>query len=173
MGMVSILSALVSLLFFRVRCRASLELETRRPSASVERRAAAAQRSPLALLHRSAALGLAVPDLAADPERHGAGEAGNRDPVESQRLPAILAGVIRIALSGSTEDEHRDPRSDPPDEHGQPALGSKHSRTCKPNAFKGRSVGSPRKVAAQHQLGSNRRRSGRAASAAGVSIGRE
>ena len=66
----------------------------------MERPAAAAQRSPSALRHRSAALGLAVPDLAAGPERHGAGEAGKRDPVESQGLPALLALAIRIAPIG-------------------------------------------------------------------------
>jgi len=43
---------------------------------------------------------MAVPDLAAGPERHGADEAGNRDPVESQGLPALLAVAIRITPSG-------------------------------------------------------------------------
>jgi transposase InsO family protein len=45
-------------------------------------------------------LGLAVQDLAAGPERHGAGEAGDRDPVESQGLPALLAVAVKIPPSG-------------------------------------------------------------------------
>jgi hypothetical protein len=100
--MITILSALVSLLSFRVRRRASLELElvALRHQVSVLRR----QRKG-----RLQLFGLAVPDLAAGPERHGAGEAGKRDPVESEGLPALLALAIRIAPDWSAEDEHRDP----------------------------------------------------------------
>src|SRR6185295_5907886 len=103
--MITILAALVSLLSFRVRSRAHLELELIGPSTSGERPGAPAPRSDSALLDGSTSLGLALPGLAASPQCHGAGQAGNRGP------------------SGKAQDEHRDPRSDPPDEPRQPALG--------------------------------------------------
>jgi len=48
-----------------------------------------------ALLHRPVALGVALPNLAAGPRRHGAGQTGNRRPVASQRLPTLLAARSR------------------------------------------------------------------------------
>ena len=121
-GMITILSALLSLLSFRLRSRASLELEGCRSSASSGRPAAATLRSASALLRRSASMGVAISDLAAGLARDG--EAGNRGPVASQGLPALLAVAIKIAPDWSAEDEHRDPPTDPPDEHFQPHLGA-------------------------------------------------
>ena len=117
-GMITILSALVSLLSFRVRSRASLELEV------------VALRHQVAVLRRQRSGRLRL--FCADrllwvwlyrvwPQAlhaNGAGEAGNRRPVASQGLPALLAVAIKIAPDWSAEDEHRDPATDPPDEHG-------------------------------------------------------
>jgi hypothetical protein len=120
-GMITLLSALVSLLSFLVRSRAHLELELIALRLSGERAAAPAARSASALLHRSAPLDMALSDLAAGPQCLGAGQASNRGPVASQRLPALLA--VAITPSGTAQDEHRNPRSDPSDETPQPALG--------------------------------------------------
>src|SRR5882762_854125 len=79
----------------------------RRPAPSSDRHAAAAPGSASALLHRPAPLGVALPDLAAGPQRHGAGEAGNRGPEASQRLSALLA--VAITPSGTAQDELRNP----------------------------------------------------------------
>jgi hypothetical protein len=78
-----------------------------RAATSGECPAAAAPRSASAILHRPAALGVALPDLAAGLERHGAGQTRNCDPVASQGLPAPLA--VAITASGTAQDEHRDP----------------------------------------------------------------
>ena len=67
-------------------------------------------------------MGVAISDLAAGLARDG--EAGNRGPVASQGLSALLAVAIKIAPDWSAEDEHRDPPTDPPDEHFQPHLGA-------------------------------------------------
>src|SRR5229473_7859236 len=107
--MITILSAVVSVLSFRLRRRASLELELVALRHQVRRAAAAAPRSASALLHRPATLDLALPDLAAGLERHGAGEAGNRDPVAPQGFPALLAVAINIMLRGAAQGEPRDP----------------------------------------------------------------
>src|SRR5260370_39847345 len=80
----------------------------RRPATSSCCAASTAPRSASALLHRPASLGVALSTLAAGPERHRAGQARNRDPVASQGLQTLLAGAIKIAPSGSTQDEHRD-----------------------------------------------------------------
>ena len=70
-----------------------------------------------------------ISDLAAGLARDGAGEAGDRGPVASQGLPALLAVAIKIAPDWPAKDEHRDSATDPPDEHGQPNLGgASHSR---------------------------------------------
>jgi putative transposase len=58
-----------------------------------------------ALLHRPVALGLALPNLAAGPRRHGAGQTDNRRPVASSRLPPLLAA----AVTPPGTDEPRDP----------------------------------------------------------------
>ena len=78
-----------------------------RAATSGECPAAAAPRSASAILYRPATLGVALPGLAAGLERHGAGQARNRDPVASQGLPAPLA--VAITASGTAQDEHRDP----------------------------------------------------------------
>ena len=81
--MITILSALVSLLSFRVRSRASLELElvALRHQVTVLRRQRPGQ---LRLFSTDRApLGVALPSLAAGPQRHGAGQTGNRGPVAS------------------------------------------------------------------------------------------
>ena len=48
-----------------------------------------------------------LPSLAAGPQRHGAGQTGNRGPMASQRLPALPA--VAITPSGPIQDERRDP----------------------------------------------------------------
>ena len=106
-GMITILSALVSLLSFRVRSRASLELElvALRHQVTVLRR----QRPGRARLFCADRL-LWVwlyQSLAADPQRHGAGQTSNRNPVASQGLPPLLA--VAITPSGTAQDGHRDP----------------------------------------------------------------
>jgi hypothetical protein len=74
-------------------------------------------------------MGVAISGLAAGLARDGVGEAGNRGPVASQGLSALLAVAIKIVSDWSAEDEHRDPAADPPDEHGQSNLGgASHSR---------------------------------------------
>jgi hypothetical protein len=106
-GMITYLSALASLLSFRFRSRASLELEllALRHQVTVLRR----RRPREAVLRGSAPLGVAVSDLAAGLERHGAGQAGNRYSMASQRLPALLAVAIRITPLGSAQDKPADP----------------------------------------------------------------
>ena len=104
--MITILSALVSLLSFRIRSRASLELEVvaLRHQVAVLRR----QRSGrLRLFCADRLLWVwLISDLAAGLARDGVGEAGNSDPVESQGLPALLALAVKIARSGAAQDEH-------------------------------------------------------------------
>jgi hypothetical protein len=73
--MITILSTFASALPFRLRSRASLELEPHSPSASSERATAPAQRSASAVRDRPGALGVALPDLAAMLGRHGVGQA--------------------------------------------------------------------------------------------------
>ncbi|MSP87682.1 MAG: tetratricopeptide repeat protein [Alphaproteobacteria bacterium] len=55
----------------------------RRPSTSGWRPATATPWSASAPLRRPVALGLALPNLAADPQRHGPGQTGNRDQLAS------------------------------------------------------------------------------------------
>ena len=55
-------------------------------------------------------MGVAISDLAAGLARDGAGKAGNRGPVASQGLPALLAVAIKIAPDWSAEDEHTEIR---------------------------------------------------------------
>src|SRR3984893_9790432 len=105
--MITIVSALLSVLSFRFRRRASLELH--RPSTSTRRATAAAARSASDLRNRPTALDVALPDLAAGLERHGAGEAGDCDPMASQGFPAVLAVAIKITLRGPGQAELRDP----------------------------------------------------------------
>jgi hypothetical protein len=78
--MITLLSALISLLSFRLRSRSSLELEL---IALRWRSCGASAQAFEALLRRPASLGVALPDLATGLARHGAGQAGNRDPVAS------------------------------------------------------------------------------------------
>ena len=59
--------------------------------------------------------------------RNGIGQTSNRNPVASQGLPALLAAAI--TPPGTAQEGYSDPRSDPPNEHGQSALGcTKHPR---------------------------------------------
>jgi hypothetical protein len=58
-------------------------------------------------------MGVAISGLAAGLARDGVGEAGNRGPVASQGLSALLAVAIKIAPDWSAEDEHRDSATDP------------------------------------------------------------
>ena len=107
--MITILSAVVSALCFLFRRRASLELELVALRHQVRRAAAAAPRSASALLHRPATLDVALSDLAAGLERHGAGEAGDRDPVAPQGFPAVLVVAINIMLGGAAQGKLPDP----------------------------------------------------------------
>src|SRR5580704_3309716 len=108
--MITIISALLPILSFRFRRRASLELElVALRQTSARRATAAAPRSASDLRNRPTALDVALPDLAAGLERHGAGEAGDRDPVASQWFPAVLAVAIKITLRGPAQGELRDP----------------------------------------------------------------
>src|ERR1700720_2242744 len=121
--MIIILSALVSLLSFRFRGRASLELELIALRPPGDRPAAPAPGTSEAFPRRPAPLGVALPDLATGLARHGAGQAGNRAPVASQRLSTLLAMEVRIRPSGTAQDAHGDPRSDPQNEHRQSSVG--------------------------------------------------
>jgi hypothetical protein len=127
--MITILSALVSLLSFRVRSRASLELEVvalRHQVAVLRRqrpgriRLLCADRLLWVWLYRIWPRALHAMVLV---------KPATVVPVASQGLPALLAVAIKIAPDWPAEDEHRDPATDPPDEHGQPHLGgASHSR---------------------------------------------
>src|SRR5258708_7856535 len=66
----------------------------RRSATPGDRPASATPRPASALLHRPVALGVALPNLAAGPQHHGAGQTGNRRPVASQRLPPLLAAAV-------------------------------------------------------------------------------
>jgi hypothetical protein len=89
--MITILSALASLLSLGVRHSASLKLElvALRHQATVLRWQRPGQFRLVS--GRPAPLGVALSGLAAGPQRHGAGQTSNRGPVASQRLPALLA----------------------------------------------------------------------------------
>ena len=82
---------------------------------------APAEARPHPVLHgRSLNLGLALPGVAAVPERHRVGETSHRGSMAPTRLSALLALALEIwtALSRA-----RGARADPEDEQGQPALG--------------------------------------------------
>ena len=83
--MITVLSAIVSLFSFRLRGRASLELElvALRHQVTVLRRQHPGPSE--AFPRRPSSLGVALPDLAAGLAHHGASQAGNRDPVASRR----------------------------------------------------------------------------------------
>ena len=93
--MVAILSAVVSIFAFRFRSRASLEFEL-----IAVRHQPTAARSASALFPRPAAVGVALPDLAAGHRRDGTGQAGNRGPMASQGRAVLLA--LAITPPGST-----------------------------------------------------------------------
>src|ERR1700732_3684958 len=108
-GMITIVSALLSVLSFRFRSRASLELEL------------VALRHQLAVLRRQRPGRLRI--FATDrllwmwlyriwPRALNAmvlGEAGDCDPMASQGFPAVLAVAIKITLRGPAQGELRDP----------------------------------------------------------------
>ena len=81
--MLTILSAIVSIFEFRVRSRASLELEliALRHQVTVLRRQRPGR--PRFSSPRPVPLGVALPDLAAGHRRDGIGQAGNRGPMAS------------------------------------------------------------------------------------------
>src|SRR5437899_3026693 len=62
----------------------------------------------------SASLGLVIQTLAAMPRGHGAGEAGDRHPVASSGLPALLAVAIETPPSRSSARRWPSQRFDPP-----------------------------------------------------------
>ena len=121
MGMIAILSALVSLLFFRVRSRASLELElvALRHQVNVLRRRRkgrlqlfSTDRLLWVWLYRIwprvlNAMVLVKPATV----------------IQWNRKGFRLYWRRRSRPPGTAQDEHPDPRSDPPDEQGQPAVG--------------------------------------------------
>src|ERR1700730_5942907 len=85
--------------------------------------------SASALLRRPALVGVAISDLAAGFAGDCAGEAVNGCAMAAQGFPALLAVAIKITPDWPAKDEHRDPATDPPDEHRQPNLGgASHSR---------------------------------------------
>src|SRR5258708_23513295 len=88
---------------------------------SGDRPAATASGSASAFIPRPAPVGVALPDLAAGHRRDGIGQAGDRGPMASQGLPALLA--VAITPSGATQDRHRNPLFDPPHGPSQPAVG--------------------------------------------------
>ncbi|MEO8340064.1 MAG: hypothetical protein ABI604_10155 [Nitrospirota bacterium] len=49
---------------------------------------------------------LAVTGFGHSLERHGAGQAGNRDPVASQRFPPLLAAAIKGRPAGTAQVGH-------------------------------------------------------------------
>ncbi len=106
MGMITILSALLSLLSFRLRSRASLELEVVALRHQVAVPAAATLGSASALPRRPTPVGVAISDLAAGLARDGAGEAGNGCLVATQGFSALLAVAIKIAPDWPAKDEH-------------------------------------------------------------------
>src|SRR6266481_4331964 len=77
-----------------------------RPATSGDRPAATASRSASAFIPRPAVVGVALPDLAASHRSDGIGQAGNRCPMASQRVPAPLA--LAITPSGTTQNRNRD-----------------------------------------------------------------
>src|SRR5580704_8641966 len=77
---------------------------TRRPAAPSGRPAAPAPGPSEAFPRRPSSLGVALPDLAAGLAHHGAGQAGNRDPMASQRLSALLAMALKIWPFGTAQD---------------------------------------------------------------------
>src|SRR5262245_2132150 len=78
-----------------------------RPATSGDRPAATASRSTSAFIPRPPAVGVALPDLAASHRRDDIGQAGNRDPMASQGVPAPLA--LAITPSGTPKNRNRDP----------------------------------------------------------------
>src|SRR5215471_1705991 len=119
--MITILSALVSVLSFRFRSRASLELElvALRHQLTVLRRQSP-RRLP-ASFRRSAPVGVPLPSVAAGPWRLGTRQTGDGDQMASPRLSDLLA--VAITLSRTPQDERRNPGPDPSDESRQSALG--------------------------------------------------
>src|SRR5215471_17676166 len=119
--MITILSTLVCLLWFRVRSRASLELELigLRHQVIVLRRQR--PRRLRLFLNRPSVLGLALPGATSTPRYLGTRQTGDRDRMASQGLPHLLA--MAITPFGTIQDECRNPRPDPPDERCQPSLG--------------------------------------------------
>jgi hypothetical protein len=76
--MIAILSALVSVLSFRFRSRASLELElVALRLQSADRLAAATPSPPPASFRRSAPVGVPLPSVAAGPRRRGTRQTGD------------------------------------------------------------------------------------------------
>ena len=120
-GMVTILFALVSLLSFRFRSRASLELELVDIATSGDRLEPATPSPTSAPFRRPAPVGLALPSAAAGPRNLGTRQTSDCGQVASQRLSDLLA--MAITRSGTAQDERRNTRSDPSNEPRQPALG--------------------------------------------------
>ncbi len=108
-GMNTILSAVASVLSFRFRRRASLELElvALRHQVAVLRRQRPGR---LRLFSTDRLLWIWLYRIWPRAlNGHGAGQAGDRDPVAPQRFPAVLAVAINIMLDGAAEGELRDP----------------------------------------------------------------
>ena len=76
-----------------------------RPAASGDRPAAEASWSASAFIPRSAAVGVALPDLAASHRCDSIGQAGNRCRMASQRVPAPLA--LAITPPRATQDRNK------------------------------------------------------------------
>ena len=105
--MITILSTVVSILAFRLRSRASLELEliALRHQVSVLRRQHPGR---LRLFSTDRLLWMWLYRIWPRALRHGAGEAGDCDPMASQGFPALLAMAINIMLRPKVSSETRD-----------------------------------------------------------------
>ena len=138
--MITILSTLVSLFSFRLRSRASLELELIAPAASPP---------PSAVLHRPFVLGVALPRTASTPRYLGTRQIGDRDRMASQGLPHLQA--MAITPFWTIEDECGNPRPDAADELCQRSLGrashpwriAQARRRCQPSHSREVSAAAP------------------------------
>src|SRR5262249_37531495 len=102
--MLAILFAVLSILVFRFRSRAALELKV----VALQHQLTVIRRQrprPSTFSSRSASVGVALPDLASGHRRNGTGQARNRDRLASQGLPVLLA--VAITASRTTQDQCR------------------------------------------------------------------
>jgi hypothetical protein len=102
----TVVSTVISVLAFRFRRRASLEFDLIGPRIKWPSHAAAS-RLDSPVLHGPASVGLALPILAARPQRHCVGQVGNRGPLASQGLSGCET-LGQIITRASPPWYHRD-----------------------------------------------------------------